>query len=356
MTITPDRPKSQDRPLSLQDIGCKDEALLNDWHVIGYSTDFEQGQPYSSTLLGRELVVWRDADGALHVWEDLCIHRGARLSKGWIVDNQLACPYHGWRYNGEAQCTLIPAAPHEKPMSKARAFPWAVQERYGFAWVCLGEPANDIPAFPQWDDDTMKTVHAGPFSFGANGYRAIENFVDITHFPFVHSGINGDPNNPDVIEPYTVEMTDEGLRSSEIPVFQPIGDSRGGPTISGYTYTMHRPLVAAFTKRLFDVDMDRNPTSDKVNYFTIYCTAQLVSETESIVRTCVAVTKEGAAPDEAIKVRVGKVFEQDEAIVATQRPERIPAELRYELHHRNDLLAQKYRSWLRSLGITYGVI
>ncbi|MBY8863387.1 aromatic ring-hydroxylating dioxygenase subunit alpha [Nocardia sp. CA2R105] len=356
MTVTDNRPKSDNRPLTLQDIGCKDEALLNDWHVVGYSTDFESGRPYSVTLLGRDLAVWRDSTGELHVWEDLCIHRGARLSGGTIINNQIACPYHGWRYNTEAKCTLIPSAPRDKPMAKARAFPWAVQERYGFAWVCLGDPANDVPAFPQWDDEAQKKVHAGPFEFGANGYRALENFVDITHFPFVHSGINGDPDNPDEIHPYSVEMTDEGLVTSEIPVFQPIGDSRGRPTISGYTYRIQRPLVAAFTKRLFDVDENHRPISDDVNYFTVYATAQLVSETHSIIRTCVAVTKEGAVSDQTIKDRVTMVFTQDEAIVGTQRPERIPAELRYELHHRNDLLAQQYRSWLRSLGITYGVI
>jgi hypothetical protein len=50
------------------------------------------------------------------------------------------------------------------------------------------------------------------------------------------------------------------------------------------------------------------------------------------------------------------VYAQDSAIVDTQRPERIPLELRHELHHRTDLLSQKYRSWLRNMGISYGTI
>lgn len=361
MTITENRnapnarPTSQNRPLTMKDVGCQDDVLLNEWHVVGFSTDFEPGKPYPVRLLGRDIMVWRDSKDQLHAWEDLCIHRGARLSFGSIKNDEVVCPYHGWRYNTEAQCTLIPSAPNEKPMAKAKAFPWSVEERYGFAWVCLGDPQVDIPNFPQWDDPDQKKVHVGPFEFGANGYRAIENFVDITHFPFVHGGTNGDPDNPDEIPPFTVEMTDEGLVTTEIPVFQPVGDARGLPTISGYTYRVHRPLVAAFTKRLFSVDENRHPLSADA-FFTIYMTAQVVSETHAIVRVCTAVTAEGAASDEDIRKRVTGVFTEDEEIVATQRPERIPAELRYELHHRNDLLAQKYRGWLRELGVTYGTI
>jgi hypothetical protein len=57
-----------------------------------------------------------------------------------------------------------------------------------------------------------------------------------------------------------------------------------------------------------------------------------------------------------VRARQDLVYAQDAAIVDTQRPERIPLELRHELHHRTDLLSQKYRSWLRSMGITYGTL
>ncbi len=62
--------------------GCQDSALLNDWHVIGFVEDVAPGALLPVTLLGRDLVAWRESNGAIHVWEDLCIHRGSRLSKG----------------------------------------------------------------------------------------------------------------------------------------------------------------------------------------------------------------------------------------------------------------------------------
>jgi phenylpropionate dioxygenase-like ring-hydroxylating dioxygenase large terminal subunit len=62
-------------------------------------------------------------------------------------------------------------------------------------------------------------------------------------------------------------------------------------------------------------------------------------------------------PDpDAVRARADVVFGQDRDIVESQRPERIPTELRYELHHRTDLMGQRYRTWLRNKGISYGVI
>ncbi|BEU27524.1 aromatic ring-hydroxylating dioxygenase subunit alpha [Paraburkholderia sp. 22B1P] len=342
-------------PITAQ-TGCQDPVLLNEWHVVGYVTDFVSGELYPVRLLDRELVVWRDEEGTLHIWEDLCIHRGAKLSKGKICNGEVVCPYHGWRYDRDAKCTLIPSAPDEAPMKKARAFPYHVEERYGFAWVCLGVPAREIPAFPEWEQPDYLKVHCGPYEFAANGFRAIENFLDISHFPFVHSGMNGVPDAPDVLPPYSVELTDTGLISSEIRVFQPFGDARGRPVISNYTFCSLRPLVAHFVKRTIDADESGMPLTDDQNFFATLCTAQPVSETRCILRVCAALSVKPAPPPQSVQQRADIIFNQDKEIVETQRPERIPSELRYELHHRSDLMGQKYRAWLRSMDITYGVI
>src|ERR1700735_4466004 len=94
----------------------QDQVLLNQWHVIAYSHDLVAGTLLPVTLLERDLVAWRDRDGVAHVWEDLCVHRGARLSKGFIQDNTVVCPYHGWNYDGSAKCVVMPAAPQETPL------------------------------------------------------------------------------------------------------------------------------------------------------------------------------------------------------------------------------------------------
>ena len=64
--------------------------------------------------------MWRDSDGVAHVWEDRCPHRGMRLSLGFVRGDQIACLYHGWRYDAAGQCRYIPAHPQLTPPETIR--------------------------------------------------------------------------------------------------------------------------------------------------------------------------------------------------------------------------------------------
>jgi phenylpropionate dioxygenase-like ring-hydroxylating dioxygenase large terminal subunit len=340
---------------SLLPQACSDRALLDDWHVVAASDEIVAGRLAPITLFERDLVGWRDDAGEAHVWEDLCVHRGARLSKGTIRGDKVICPYHGWNYDGAGQCVLMPAAPAERPLKKARAIVHRTVERYGLVWVSLGEPTRGVPDFPEWTDPSYKKVLCGPYKF-RSGFRALENFVDPTHFPFVHAGVNGILDEPDPILPYDVHEDLSGLSTSEIRVTQPYGDPRNIPVIAYYAYRCMRPLVAYFKKRVVIADPERAAEGDPGDRFCTFLTVQMLSPVQSAVRIWCAMNFTPPPSDEAVRLRQDLVYAQDSAIVDTQRPERIPVELRHELHHRTDLLSQKYRSWLRQLGITYGTI
>jgi len=196
-------------------------------------------------------------------------------------------------------------------------------------------------------------VTCGPYPF-RSGYRAVENFVDPTHFPFVHAGVNGVFSDPDPIAPYEVHESEEGLSSTEVRVTQPYGDPRGVPVISYYSYKLMRPLVAYLKKRLVISDPAREAEGNPNDRFCTYLTAQPVDEVTSIVRIVCGTNFSPQPSDADVRRRQDLVYAQDGAIVDTQRPERIPVDLRYELHHRSDLIGQKYRSWLKNMGVTYG--
>jgi phenylpropionate dioxygenase-like ring-hydroxylating dioxygenase large terminal subunit len=320
------------------------DPLFDDWHVIARSADIEEGKVAGARLLGEDLVVWRSG-GKAQVWLDVCVHRGTRLSMGWVDDCEIVCPYHGWRYNTEGKCTRIPAHPDQPPPAKARAATYPVREQYGFIWTCLGTPTQDLPPFPEWDDPAFRKEHAGPYPFLASGFRAVENFIDASHFPFVHAGFNGDPRNPDRLEEYTVAFDEHGLVTGPVHVRQFYGDHRGVPVDAAYTYHVFRPLTAYFSK-----------DTGGGNRFCTFLTATPIDHAECIVWLCVAINFGDHLTVAQIRARQDLIFGQDRRIVESQRPERIPLDLHEELHVRSDKLAVEYRKWLKQLGVTIGAM
>jgi phenylpropionate dioxygenase-like ring-hydroxylating dioxygenase large terminal subunit len=196
-----------------------DPVLVHDWHPVARVEDVPQGSPIPARLLGEDLVLWR-AGSRWMAWQDLCIHRGARLSQGSIQGETLTCPYHGWVYGASGQCVRIPAHPEQTPPARAKAQTYPVQERYGLLWACLGEPAQDIPAFPEWDDPSYRKVLCGPYRVKAAGPRVMENFLDVAHFPFVHGGLLGSALHPQ-IEDYEAEITPQGVVARTSPSGSP---------------------------------------------------------------------------------------------------------------------------------------
>lgn len=322
----------------------QDQVLLNDWHPVLAVSQAPVEKPVAVRLLGEELVVWRASQQWL-AWQDLCIHRGARLSQGKVdeTSSTLACPYHGWVYNAAGQCTHIPAHPEQKPPVRARVKTYRAQERYGLVWVCLSdESRQEIPIFPEWEDASFRKVLCGPYPLRAAAPRVIENFLDVAHFPFVHEGLLGSPQRPQV-EDYEAQVTSEGVIAQNVRIWQPDPDGSGQGTVSIYTYRALRPLTAYFTK-----------TSGGPR-FAAYFPVTPVSELESIAWLWLALNYRSEASDAELRAFEDAIMAQDIPVVESQRPELLPLDLQAELHLRSDRTAIAYRKWLRQLGLSFGV-
>ncbi len=71
-----------------------------------------------------------------------------------------------------------------------------VEERYGLVWVCLGDEPGDIPVIAHEDDPAFRRINSGMQRWAVSAPRMVDNFCDISHFPWVHAGTFGSGQSP----------------------------------------------------------------------------------------------------------------------------------------------------------------
>jgi phenylpropionate dioxygenase-like ring-hydroxylating dioxygenase large terminal subunit len=314
-------------------------SLRDYWYPVTLSATVA-GKPVPATLLDEQIVLWRNKDG-VSAFRDLCVHRGTRLSVGWVENDQLICPYHGWSYACSGEVVRIPAAPPDRPLPrKARAIRYKCKERYGLVFVCLGEPKCDIYEVPNFEREEFKTHIVGPTQWQANAVRSFENFMDESHLPWVHNGLLGNRDNVPIIPSRSTRPTERGFYyecTSEVR--KRVGD--GKVTANRLTFDIVLPY-SLYHENIM-------PNGDRhIDLF--YVTP--VSEKVSVRFMVVGRNHDLDEPAEKFRDFTLAVWEQDRVIVESQRPEEIPVEWTEELHVRGpDDPSVVYRRMLLQAGI-----
>ena len=318
-----------------------DPVLLHDWHAVLPTKELDEKGVVGARLLGEDIVIWRAGDQVL-AWQDLCLHRGTRLSLGEVRHGeQLMCPYHGWTYNAQGQCVYMPAHPDQTPSPRARVRRYRACVHFEFVWVCLGDPHLPLPPFPEWEDSSFRRILCGPYHFRAAGPRMVENFLDVAHFPFVHENILGVRERADIAD-YDVTTDEAGIRARDIQIYQPNPDGSGEAKVVNYTYEVYRPLVAYFRKETL------GPR------FAILLMVTPQDPLSSLMWMWMVMNHSYDTPEEELRAFQDEIALQDLPIVESQRPEMLPLDLQAELHLRSDRTAIAYRRWLNDLGLRYG--
>jgi phenylpropionate dioxygenase-like ring-hydroxylating dioxygenase large terminal subunit len=160
--------------------------IPNQWYAV-LESDEVKDKPVAFKRLGEELVFWRDSNGQVAATEDRCSHRQVKLSLGKVVNNCIECPYHGFQFNRQGACELIPANGINGPRPKIfQLKSYHLAEKHDFIWLWYGEPREQYPEIPFFDElegfdyGTYRTTQAVGYT------RAIENQLDVAHLPFVH--------------------------------------------------------------------------------------------------------------------------------------------------------------------------
>lgn len=297
-------------------------TLANYWHPVCATADVTE-QPGRFTLLGEHIVAYRDSTGPVAM-RDICVHRGAALSLGWTRDGRLTCPYHGWQYDRTGTCVRIPSRPASAPIPKAaRTKTYRTTERYGLLWVALEEPVADVPDFPGdvFGKDGWHSFLSYRKVWQTSAARSVENFMDFSHFPYVHPGLLGTEDRAEV-PPHGVDETSFGLAYAFEQEEPSELYGKGGTARIRYGYTLYMP----FTIHLNKVEED-GVSATMISMATTPLTPTTSEQYVWIIRN-----HSLDHADQEFGDFTNIIMEQDRAVVESQRPEQLPVDLREELH------------------------
>jgi phenylpropionate dioxygenase-like ring-hydroxylating dioxygenase large terminal subunit len=189
-------------------------SRLRYWHPVFVAKALPQRRVVAVRVAGRDIALFRTADGALGALEDKCVHRRLKLSVGRVVDDRLRCAYHGWSFTvdgrGESPGT---------PTLSACATSYACREAHGAIWVrerdadqpmpdlgsgyetwCfVGCVINPIPApLPLLLDNFAEIEHTVAVhpQFGIDMERAADGVLEVETTPETFTARNRGPSKP----------------------------------------------------------------------------------------------------------------------------------------------------------------
>ena len=283
-------------------------AILDLWHPVAILDELHAGEATRTQLLDRDVAVGLDDDGGPIAW----LIAGERHDTGRPPD-------------------LLPTI-----------------AAYRFAWTSLGTPPEEIFAIPECDEPDRRNLATFSVGVHVSAPRAVENFLDLGHFPYVHAGVLGQVPRTEVAD-YRVEVDPETneLWARDCEFFQPqaAAASTDGQ-MSQYTYRVPHPYCVMLYKSC-PVDESR------FDVIALFC--QALSADRVLFHTFMSVIDDTSS-DAQIRAFQTLVSAQDKPILENQTPRLLPLEVGAETSVRSDRASVAYRRWLGDLGVDYGVI
>ena len=323
----------------MSDILCASVALANSWHPVARSVEVAT-QPVAVTLLGRSVVLWRTPSGTVVAAPDRCPHRQAPLSAGAVTDGCLTCAYHGWTFGDEGRCVRVPSANDGvPPPPRAHLEPFVCEERYGLVWVCVGTPSAQIPCIVQEDDPSFRRINTPVEVWNCSATRMVDNFLDITHFPFVHVGTFGRAQDT-LVPKFELQPLDDGYYGYR---YQVMANNTTGALVSGQTeQVVHRVMTSGFSMPFvvrstiqYDTGLEHillllsTPIDDVTSYFTfvVWRNDDFSVSAEEIIRFDLAI----GAEDKRMLEKLDGVLPLDQTTLVSVQADKCSVEWRRRL-------------------------
>lgn len=219
-------------------------------------------------------------------------------------------------------------------------------QRFGHLWTSLGTPEKDLFTIPEADHPDRTLVDVGVVRVKCSPLRAVENFLDIAHFPFVHTDILGAESHPEVAE-YKAEIRqdEDEVWATKVEFFQPqAAKSASGGITTEYMYRVPAPTTSV----LYKTCPPRPGEWDVICLFVQPLTEELCD-----VWPWMALFDDTSSMTDLVHFQQ-MIFLQDRSILENQIPRLLPLDPAKETPTRADLTSVAYRRWLKRHNYTYG--
>ena len=187
------------QPLVRHKVFNNPDVITVGWFPACPSSELARGAARSLVIFKQRVVLFRGQDREVRALDAFCPHMGADLGNGAVIDNELQCYFHRWRFDGGGKLTVIPNCDRRPANARVNAYP--TQEKYGWIWVFsrAGEAPYPVPSPPGLEDAEVDAVHLGSPLLFAHHHVMMANGIDLQHFATVH--------DLDVDFEYTVETS-----------------------------------------------------------------------------------------------------------------------------------------------------
>ncbi|MEJ6399101.1 aromatic ring-hydroxylating oxygenase subunit alpha [Yoonia sp. 208BN28-4] len=255
----------------------KHAVLFANWAGVGFGKDIpEPGDAKPVDFLGMPILLVRDHDGAIGVFQNTCRHRGMILvDKPQKIRGAIRCPYHSWCYNlnGALRTTPHVGGPgrsmHEDiNMDELGLFRIKAHVWRDVIFVNVdgaASPFEEVHAdlLERWKEFDTPVHHGGASSsftlqVASNWKLAVENYCESYHLPWVHPGLNSYSRLEDH---YNIE--ERGLYSGQgTLVYRQLKDQSGAvmPDFAGLSdkWDEGAEYVALYPNVLFGIQRDHS--------------------------------------------------------------------------------------------------
>ena len=187
----------------------RDALLFGQWAGLAVAADVpEAGDAKPITFMGMPLLLLRDRNDQVRVFQNTCRHRGMILvEEPRKIKGAIRCPYHSWCYSTEGKLVSTPhvGGPGQNThpdvdratlgLAEIRSHIWR-----DVVWVNVDGQAPEFevamkPVTQRWAEFERPLYHGGAdskfvLSVKSNWKLTVENYCESYHLPWVHPGLN----------------------------------------------------------------------------------------------------------------------------------------------------------------------